>query len=253
MKRIRCLIVDDEKEAREGLQLMLKSREAFEVLALCKDGIEAISKINALRPDLIFLDIQMPEINGFEVLASIERPLPTVVFVTAYDQYALKAFEVHALDYLLKPFDDRRFESALDNIRKHLNAGRERLDRFISQHKIDQSESGIIGEVSDSRLVFKTDGKVIFRTFPEIIWIEAYDYYIKIYDTLRMYVIRDSLKNMSKRLNERFVRVHKSAIVNLDHIQQIETVKSESFVVLNGNYRVKVSRNSRSELLSRIK
>ena len=266
MNKIRTLIIDDEPEAREGVKYLIEANQENELLGLCKNGLEAINQINALRPDLIFLDIQMPEINGFDVLNSIDsHAMPSVVFITAYDQYALKAFELHAVDYLLKPFTDERFYKALahanQQIRNHsLRDINVQLASLLDSYKQDypnSREDSLIKEPGtkksplQNRLVIKSSGKIYFIQLHEIIWIEAYDYYVKIHVQDRFYLLRESMKRMETRLpSDQFVRIHKSSIINLSYIQELEPYyNGEFFVKLSKGQKLKLSRNYRKNLM----
>lgn len=265
MSSIRAIIVDDEKEAREGVQRLLHEDVDVEVVAICKNGVEAIQEIQALHPDLVFLDIQMPMVNGLEVIQSLElSTLPAIIFVTAYDQYTLKAFEVHAIDYLLKPFTDERFFAALSFAKQHIQNKKwqeeqKKLERLIAkhqQHTGPSSANAIIKEnpgsekIINNRLVVKADGKVHLLPFPNIIWIEAYDYYIKIHVHQKFFLVRESLKKMETYLPENvFLRIHKSSIVNIQHIREVATHSNgEQEVALTSGAQLKVSRNYRDKL-----
>ena len=250
MTQIRCIIIDDEKEARLGLQAMLTDMDDIVVVSVCKNGLEAIEAINRLQPDLILLDIQMPGINGFEVLASIEEPKPSVIFVTAYDQYALKAFEVHALDYLLKPFTDERLEESLKNAMKSIDQSRSQVTTLIKERNYPTRDE-MLSQADESKLVFKADGKVHFLDYQSIHWIEAYDYYVKVHVEERFHLLREAMKRLELRLPPFFIRVHKSAIVNLKSVKTMENLpNSELALALKNGHTVKVSRSRKKELLS---
>ncbi|MEM6845605.1 MAG: response regulator [Bacteroidota bacterium] len=226
MKRIKTAIVDDELEAREGVARLLAKDHQVDVVAVCSNGIEAIQAIREYHPQLLFLDIQMPQVNGFEVLNSIaEEFLPAVIFTTAYDEYTLKAFEVHAIDYLLKPFTDERFYAALNHAKTIIqkNTTIHQVPNLVrSQLKAGQTSQLVSESATSERFTVKVDGKVHFIPFQEIIWIEAYDYYVKVHVAERFYLLRGSLKKMATRLpNPPFIRVHKSSIINQNHLQQI--------------------------------
>lgn len=265
MTRIRAIIVDDEKEAREGVRRLLSQDTEMEVVALCKNGVEAIQEIQTMQPDLVFLDIQMPLVNGLEVVNSLElKTLPAIIFVTAYDQYTLKAFEVHALDYLLKPFTDERFFAALAFAKLHIRNKKwqeaqqkmEKLLAYHQQHSGSSPVNAIIKEqqptekISNNRLVVKADGKVHLLPFSQIIWIEAYDYYIKIHVKEKFFLVRESLKKMETYLpDDVFIRIHKSSIVNTRHILELSThTNGEYEVTLMSGVHLKVSRNYRDKL-----
>jgi len=266
MDKISVVIVDDEKEAREGIEILLQKDSNIEVKALCKNGLEAIKTIQKVKPELIFLDIQMPSINGFEVLNTLdEKILPEVIFVTAYDQYSLKAFENHAVDYLLKPFTDERFFNALSFAKKRIFANRksnnfsglQNLLQTYQKEKNQQSEQKLIDEsnnypqkIINNRLVIKADGKIYFVPLNDIIWVQAYDYYVKIHIKARFYLIRERLKTMEQLLpNENFIRVHKSSIVNINHVIELEPhFNNEYMAKMSNGIAIKTSRSYRDNL-----
>jgi len=250
MSRIRCIIIDDEKEARLGLQSILLEVEDIEIISVCKNGLKAIEQINEFRPDLILLDIQMPGVNGFEVLASIEEPKPAVIFITAYDQYALKAFEVHALDYLLKPFTDERLFESLENARKNIQQSKNQITALLDQRSYPTKDE-VVSLDDKSKLVFKSDGKVHFLDFNKIHWIEAYDYYVKVHVEKQFHLLREAMKRLEQRLPNFFIRVHKSAIVNTKSVQTMEHLpNSELELTLVSGQKVKVSRTRKKEVLN---
>jgi len=252
MERIRTIIVDDEPLARERIRTLLGQEEDFEILAECENGNEAIDAIGRFAPDLVFLDVQMPAVDGFDVLAALDQErLPSVVFVTAYDQYAVKAFEVHALDYLLKPFDAGRFSTALDRARQRVEqvrAGRARSELV-----------GLINEMKTARraqekLLVKTEGKVIFVPTDQIVWIEAAGNYVRIHTRDDLYLMRETMSGMERRLPlDRFVRIHRSTMVNFDDIKELlPTFNNEFMVVLTQGEKLKLSRKYRPDLERRL-
>jgi two-component system LytT family response regulator len=222
MTRVRALIVDDEPLARTRLQRLLRNRRDVEVVGTAGNADEAIEKITELTPDLIFLDIQMPGLGGFEVLREIGGSgRPFVMFTTAHAQYALRAFEVHALDYLLKPFDEERLRSAVDRALPMIR-GSEWTERFI----------------------VRSAGRILFLRADEIGWIEAADNYVYLHVDGASHLVRDSLKVMEKRLDpERFTRVHRSAIVNLASIAALKPLDHGDYeVMLRDGTRLTASR-----------
>lgn len=262
MDKFRCIIVDDEPEAREGVQHLLEKDKEVDVLALCANGLEALEVLQDQKADLLLLDIQMPRINGFEVLNSLAPEYrPEVIFITAYDEYTLQAFEVHAVDYLLKPFTDERFFKALDfakaRIRQQqLHEKQQRLNELL-QVQQRQAAGGREGSLLSSnsgsttgRLAVKTEGRVHLLPHHQVLWIEAYDYYVKVHTKARYFLLRDSMKNMEKNLPaDQFVRIHKSSIVNVSHVQQINTGGvSELELQLNTGLTLKVSRNYKDRI-----
>jgi two-component system, LytTR family, response regulator len=247
--QITVVIVDDEPPARRNLRALLKRDPEIELVKECGNGKDAVGSIRALQPDLVFLDVQMPELDGFAVLDQLAgQPLPVIIFVTAYDQYALKAFEVSALDYLLKPFSDERFRKAL-----------EQAKRQIAQQ--DASELGrkllrLMGEVKAdaprylTRLMVKTTGRVIFVRAEEIDWIEAYDNYVRLHTGGKAHLLRQTMNELEASLNpELFARIHRSTIVNLDRIKELHPhFNGESLVVLHDGTELKLSRSRKDWL-----
>jgi two-component system LytT family response regulator len=244
-QKIRTVIVDDEPHARRLIRTLLRGEEDFEVVAECGDGAKAVEAIVSLKPDLVFLDVQMPEADGFDVLVSLPaRNLPAVIFVTAYDRYAVRAFEVHALDYLLKPFDDDRFAKALDRARiqvarDRLRDTRSRLEALIGDVRSDRAGA--------QRLLVKSAGRITFLAQEEIDWIEAAGNYIKIHVGDEIHLMRETMGALLPRLLEdRFVRIHRSAIVNLHEIKEMRPFrKGEHAVFLKSGVRLALSRKYR--------
>ena len=240
--RIRAVVVDDEPLARSSLMVLLRRDPAAEIVGECGSGAEALETIRAVRPDLVFLDVQMPECDGFDVLELLGGDLPPVViFVTAYDQYALRAFEAGALDYLLKPFDNARFDRALGRARERIiHAGRP-AEREKTPAKID-------------RLVVRNAGQVAFIKTAEIDWIEAADYYSCLHAGTKTHFLRRSLADLDRELDQAlFCRIHRSTIVNLDRVRALELGKDgEHEVLLDNGARLRMSRRYRKELQSRL-
>ncbi len=245
---IRTILVDDEPLAREKLRGFLESEPDFEVIAECRDGAEALSTIESEKPDLVFLDVQMPELDGFEVLDRLGREhLPTVIFVTAYDQYALRAFEVHAVDYLLKPFDRERFRSALARAREQQKAAenREKLRALLDER----------AKYPD-RMEVKTSGRVVLLRVEEIDWIDAAGNYVKIHAGGESLTMRETMGRIEQRLDPRlFMRIHRSTIVNIERIRELQQqFHGDYLVVLKNGQRLTLSRSYRDriqELLNR--
>jgi two-component system LytT family response regulator len=227
--------------------------EDIDVIGLCKNGVEAIDMINSHEIDLMFLDIQMPVVSGFEVINSISKErIPHIIFVTAYDQYALKAFEVHAIDYILKPFTDQRFRNAIQRakqmiLQQKLQEEQKRL-KSISEELADKNAEDVSLFESNKdrqRLIVKQSGKVQFVPINEIIWLEAYDYYVKIHVKDKFYLVRESLKKLSDKLHvPTFIRIHKSSIVNTNHILSISNVEHGEFqILLSNQVKTKIGRS----------
>lgn len=234
---IRVLVVDDEALARRNVTVLLRRDPDIGSVAECGSGFAAIEEIRKSRPDLVFLDVQMPECDGFDMLEILgsESP-PTIIFVTAYDEYALRAFEAGALDYLLKPFDDARFGRAL-------NRAKDKIAHYpLSQPKPVE------------RLVIKAAGQVVFLDAAEIDWIEAADYYACLHVGNETHLMRRSLLELERDLGEQnFVRIHRSVIVNLRRIRGLELqIDGDYEVVLNTKARLRLSRRFRKRLLDRI-
>ena len=233
--RIRTLIVDDEPPARANLRVLLRRNQEVEIVAECGSGTEALAEIRSKKPDLVFLDVQMPECDGFDVLELLGSELPAIIFVTAYDQYALRAFEAGALDYLLKPFDDSRFERALVRAKEriaHANPAAKKLERFA----------------------IKGTGQVSFVDISDIDWIEAADYYACIHVGAKSHLLRRSMAELEQDLDPRvFCRIHRSAIVNLERVQALELREDgEHDAVLRDGTRLRMSRRYRKGLQSRM-
>jgi len=241
--KIRTVIVDDEELARDRIQTLLEQQSDVEIVGVCTDGPSAVETIDRTQPDLVFLDVQMPGMNGFEVVDNLERTkLPAVVFVTAHDAHALKAFEIHALDFLLKPFDQTRFEKALERARGQLNQskGTTILDSRLVSLLEELHEERKYSE----RLIVKSSGRVFFVRTEEIDWVEASGNYVKIHTKSDAHLLRESMKNMEAKLDPKtFVRIHRSAIVNIDHIKELEPwFHGEYIVIMRDGTRLTASR-----------
>jgi len=247
---IRAVIVDDEPLARRRIGDLLAEAEDVEVIAECANGREAIEAIETSQPDLLFLDIQMPELDGFDVLQAIGvGHVPVVIFVTAYDQHALRAFEAHALDYLLKPFDDERFEGALQRARERIRQQQGGdLDRRL--RALLQDVRGDRGYLQ--RLVVPTGHRSIFIRTEEIDWIEAERKYIRLHVGGRTHLLRENLSRMEATLDPaKFSRIHRSTIVNIDRIQAVESLfRGEYLVVLHDGTKLTSGRSYRRNLLA---
>lgn len=245
---IRCLVVDDEPLSRDRVASLLRTLADAELVGTCDNGSDAVEAIGELAPDLVFLDVQMPEVDGFGVLAAVAREqMPEVIFVTAHDRYALKAFEVHAQDYLLKPFDpDRLFDAY------------HRASERIQQKRIGGSSARLLALIDDmervrarrTRVPIKSDGRVTFLPVEEIDWIESADNHVKIHAKGETHVLRRTLQSMQASLSPTdFVRVHRTAIVNVMRIQEIQPwFNGEFLVVLRDGTKVQSSRGYRARL-----
>ena len=263
-KTIKAVIVDDEPSARDGLELMLSEDSDIELAGICNNGIEAIQFLKEQLVDLVFLDIHMPGIDGFDVLDNIpEERWPFIVFITAYDDYAVKAFEYHALDYILKPFSDQRFFQMLERVKQSIYSNRT-LEQTRKYEKLkDELNKGRSQETgfyydkenpAAQNLIIKDSGKVIIIPVDKISCIEAFDYYIKIHYEGIFKLTRIPLKNIIPRLPEdQFIRVHRSFVINLNHIDQLgKRNKGDTVVILRSGQEVRVSDTYKKELLKRI-
>lgn len=247
---IRALIVDDEAHARARLRHSLKDESDFEIIGECANGREAIEAVRRDKPDLVFLDIQMPRLTGFDVCAQLREagvPLPFVIFCTAYDQYALKAFEVHAIDYLLKPFDRERFKKSLAHARARLHHAQ---PATADQRLADLLQDLRAGAIQNDRLVVKQDGRVIFVRPNAIDWLEADGNYVRIHCGGESHYVRDTLAGLEAQLPaEKFMRVSRSIIVNLDHIKEFQPMFYGDYsVILQTGAKLTLSRNYRDRL-----
>jgi len=256
MRPIRTLIVDDEPAAREGMRHLLAADPEIVLAGECSNGREAAAAIRDTSPDLVFLDVQMPELDGFGVLreVGVERA-PAVVFVTAFDQYALRAFDVHAIDYLLKPFTDDRFRQSLDRAKQLVRQGRMGdLTRKLAA-LLDNDESARAPAPSYlDRLVVKSGGKVTLLPVGEIEWIDAEGDYVRIHVGKTWHLLRETMKNLEDQLDAaRFVRIHRSTIVNLEKVKELQPFfRGEYVVVLHNGTTLKLSRGYRDNLEARL-
>jgi two-component system, LytTR family, response regulator len=235
--RINVLVVDDESLARRNLTILLRRDPDIGAVTECESGLEAIEEIRKSRPDLVFLDVQMPECGGFDVLELLGSDLPpSVIFVTAYNEYAIRAFEVGALDYLLKPFDDARFGRAL-------NRAKDRLAQSASQQPQPAA-----------RLVVKNQGQVLFLNISDIDWIEAAGYYACLHVGSDTHVLRRSLSELERDMGcGKFIRIHRSIVVNVDRIGGLELQDGGEYeVVLKSKVRLRLSRRFRKRLQDRM-
>jgi len=235
--KIRAVVVDDEPLARSSLKVLLGRDPEIELVSECGSGIEALREIRGKKPDLVFLDVQMPECDGFDVLEQLGKDLPpAMVFVTAYDQYALRAFEAGALDYLLKPFDNARFGKSLERAKERIALGKDAAPRKIE------------------RLAIKNAGEILFLKISEIDWIEAADYYVCLHVGARTHLLRRSMNEVEEELGAgMFCRIHRSAIVNLERVNRLETSEEGGTdVVLGDGTRLGLSRRYRKQLQGRL-
>jgi two-component system, LytTR family, response regulator len=252
VSKIRTMVIDDEPVARERIVGLLQQEQDIELIGECADGNQAVNAIQQQSPDLVFLDVQMPACDGFNVIQQIGADrMPAVVFVTAYDEYALRAFEVHAIDYLLKPFGRDRFQQTLRHAREHLERRRagdlgKRLLALVQDLKPEPQKL--------DRLVVKSGGRVFFLRTDQIDWIEAAGNYVRLHLQEDSHLFRETMNNMEARLDvRRFVRIHRSRIVNTDRIKELQPwFNGEYVVVLQNGARLTLSRGYREKLQERL-
>jgi two-component system LytT family response regulator len=231
---IRVLVVDDEPLARRNVTVLLRGDSEIESISECESGVEAIEIIRRWQPHLVFLDVQMPECGGFDVLELLGTTLPpAIIFVTAYDEYALRAFEVGALDYLLKPFDDARFHRALQRAKDKL------------AHYADGQPT--------RRLVVRSPGQLLFVNVSDIDWVDAASYYACVHVGRETHILRRTLSDLEGDLGDGFIRIHRSIIVNVERIQGLELQTAGEYeVVLKSSVRLRLSRRFRKRLQDRM-
>jgi two-component system, LytTR family, response regulator len=246
MTKIRTLVVDDEPIARARVVSLLKQEDDIEVVGECSNGQQAMSAIESTSPDLLFLDIQMPEVNGLDLARTIQTSgTPAVVFVTAYDEYALRAFEVHALDFLLKPFSAERFRSALGHAREQVSQRRKgSVSPALPDHRGGRP----------NRLMIKSGGRIHFVRMADIDWCEAQGNYVRVHVGAQEHLVRDTMSHLESELDpQQFVRIHRSTIVNVDRIQEMQSsFNGEYVVLLRTGTRLTLSRGYREILQARL-
>jgi two-component system LytT family response regulator len=247
---IRTLIVDDEPLARERIKRFLAAEPDLELVGECAEGHEAVAAIRTLKPDLVFLDIQIPELDGFGVLKAIGiAQMPAVIFVTAYDRYALQAFDVNALDYLLKPYNRERFRKAVERARAQLSNGakgelNERLLSLLENFKTEQPRHL-------ERLMIKSSGRVFFLRAEELDWIEAEGNYLRVHVGRESHLVRETMNRLASKLDpDKFLRIHRSTLVNIERIKELQPLFSGDYVViLRDGKQLTLSRSYRDKLL----
>jgi two-component system LytT family response regulator len=242
--KIRTLVVDDEPVARARVLSLLRDENDIEVIGECESGPDAISAIQRSSPDLVFLDIQMPQMDGLALARTLGETMPAVVFVTAYDEYALRAFEVHALDYVLKPFSAERFRSALMHARQHLSQRR----------STDSAQAEPARPERRDRLVIKSSGRIYFVRMAEIDWCEAAGNYVRLHVGAQTHLVRGTMGYIESQLDpSQFVRVHRSTIVNVDRIQELRSSFNGEYVIhLHDKTRLTLSRGYRDGLQTKL-
>ncbi len=253
MTELRALIVDDEPLVREGLRDYLGDEQGVAVAGECATGLEALTFLErAEHPvDVVFLDVQMPELDGLELAEAILPDGPAIVFVTAFSEHAIRAFELNAVDYLLKPFDRERLRAALDRVR-HRRASRnqaemaERLTTLVAELRRDRGYA--------ERLLVKHDGRIRFVPVAELEWVEAADNYVRLYARGERHLLRETIRSLERRLDPaRFVRVHRSAMVNLSRIRELQpTFNGEYAILLDTGAKLTLSRSYRDAVRARL-
>lgn len=250
MTKIQALIVDDEPLARERVQRFLDSEPDVEIIGECRDGLEAVAMIQNLQPGLVFLDIELPELDGFGVLEKIGvEHMPPVIFTTAYDQHALRAFDVHAVDYLLKPYNHERFRRALERVRAQMQNDHEGGD-------LDERLRALLETLRPEhkyieRLMIKASGRVIFLPTSELDWIEAEGNYLRLHAGREAYLLRETMNRLAAKLDpHKFARIHRSTLVNVERIKELQPMFGGDYVViLRDGTQLTLSRSYRDKLL----
>jgi len=247
----RAVVVDDEPRSRAIVRRMLSAYPSFTLVAECANGYEALTAVSELRPHLMLLDIQMPEMDGFDVLKKIgTEHLPVVTFLTAFDQYAVRAFEVHALDYLLKPFDDERFASMMQRVEERLTG---QNGPVYAQQVLTMLETLTAASSYAERFVVRLRGKILVIPVAQVDWIEADDNYIRIHSGASTYLDRETLSAMCARLDPKtFIRVHRSALINVNRIKEVAVINGDYELVLHSGVRIALSRTYRDDFFSRL-
>jgi two-component system LytT family response regulator len=254
--KIRAVVADDEPLARRGIRQLLAAEADVEVVAEARNGRETVHAVRSLGPDLLFLDVQMPSMDGFAVLRALGAGrLPSVIFITAYDEFAVRAFEAQAVDYLVKPIEEARFAAALARTRERMRSMAaveltERLSSLLS----DDERARLTRGLGVTRLLVPTAGGDLVLDVGEIDWIEADDYYAAIHTRGRRHLMRQSLAVLEQRLDAaRFVRAHRGAIVNIDRVRELRAESGDTVLVLRDGTRVPVSRRRREQVARRLR
>jgi two-component system LytT family response regulator len=252
MTRIRTVVVEDQLMARERLVAMLGDEPDIDVVASCGTGSEAVAAIRRHMPNLVLLDLQMPDLDGFEIIAALGDAMPLTIFVTAYDEYALKAFEVHAFDYLLKPFGRERFQQAVARARTRLTEG---LEEHLARRFISLVHDAGSAPAASGRLMIKSSGRMMFLPLDEIDAVESAGNYVRLHSGGRSYLVRDTMAGIEARLgSDRFCRIHRGWIVNLDRVREVATRPTgEHELVLRDGRRLRVGRAYRDVVYARLK
>jgi two-component system, LytTR family, response regulator len=256
MSNFKVLIVDDERLSRRRIRRLLTLEPECEVIGECANGLEAVNALAKSRPDILFLDVQMPELDGFEVIRALTALKPLIIFTSAYDDYAVRAFEVHAFDYLLKPFDGRRFLESLQRAKARVLQERS----GASDHRLFELVESLSRNTparpqpAPDRIAVRNNGRVVFVKLEEIDWIEASDNYACLHCGRETHVVRETMSELESRLNpSNFLRVHRSAIVNLDRIKELQPwFRGDYRVILRDGTELTLTKNHREKLESRL-
>ncbi|MDF2771716.1 MAG: hypothetical protein K0S86_1210 [Geminicoccaceae bacterium] len=267
MTALRVVIVDDEAFARQRLRRLLGEQPDIEIVGEASNGREAVTLITTHNPDVVLLDVQMPRVDGFGVLRALDGPAPLVIFVTAFDEHAVAAFNVHAFDYILKPVDPSRFAEAIERARTQITrtTAADRHAKLVAF--LDASAAGVSRETAEiaelpngargpiDRLLVKDDGRMYFVPVSEIDWIEAYGNYARVHTGAHTHLIRETMATLERALDvRRFARIHRSTIVNLDRVKQMDLWGSGDYMVrLADGTQLKLSRWYRDRLEARLK
>ena len=254
MPNFKVLIVDDEPISRRRLRRLLALEPECELVGECENGRDAVHSLERETIDILFLDVQMPEMDGFEVVHTIARSHPLIIFTSAYDEYALKAFEVHAFDYLLKPFDRRRFRESVQRARMQLTQAQPTVEKLADDRILRLFENLAGARNAPDRIAIRNNGRVIFLRLGEIAWIEAADNYVCLHCGKDTHILRETMSELEARLDPaRFIRVHRSAIVNLDCIKELQPwFRGDYKVMLNDGTELTLTKNHREKLESRL-
>jgi two-component system LytT family response regulator len=254
--QMRAVIADDEPLARRGIRQLLTSHQDVAVVGEARNGRETVHLVRTLHPDLLFLDVQMPELDGFGVLAALSAStLPAVIFVTAYDHFAVRAFEAHALDYLVKPIEEARFIEAVQRTRDRMRSHAAiELSRRLTALVSARERQDLTRSLRSPRLVVPTSTGELLLEADEIDWIEADDYYAAIHVRGRRHLMRQSLAVFERRLDpNQFVRAHRAAIVNIERVREMRAEEGDTVLVLRDGTRVPVSRRRREQVVRRLR
>ena len=250
-RNLRCLIVDDEPLARDSIRMMVEKDRELQIIGECSNGLEALKAIREQNPDVVFLDIQMPQLDGFGVVKGLKnQTLPYIIFVTAYDQYAVRAFDVHALDYLLKPLDEERFERATERAKTNLQSQSEWAQQITSfLDEVENRDSQYL-----DRLMIKEDGRIFLLNVADVDWIEAKGNYLLIHSGKKSHLMREAMAAMETKLDpNKFFRIHRSTIVNIDRIFELQSLyHGDSRIILQDGTKLLMSRRFRDKLKSHL-